>query len=435
MTPYTTYYVWITAFNAIGDSAPLAGSGAAGTAPTAPATVSVDGTTDPFGVTATWADSSDNESGFNVYWSTDDTQPATLGATVAAGVTTYKMNKVLAAQTYRFWVESANTVGKSTATKGTATAATTDPGWNELWLDGGTGIHMAGKDPYLATAATTLYAYHSATTDMGTAKPMNAEPVKTQAWIILDTKNDSIDVTKAHNFWFETRTATGSLFSLRTLAPGAVAPITNIAITPADATAALTWDVPTGYTGTYQVLFGTGTFATAALGATRTVANANVTNLLPGTDYNFWVRTLGVGIGGNGFPAPATLATAKTTGINLGANLAADGGIVEQQLQLGRRWQYRHPLGKRFQRQRMDVRRPRRGHQPDPRQDGVGGCLLQDSRDPSLRRGLQRRRDCSRALGMASGVRGGRADAQWLSELGARQAQCRRLGSLRAHAR
>jgi hypothetical protein len=320
VTPYTTYYVWVTAFNAIGDSPALTGSGAAGSAPLAPATVTV--AYDPankFAVTANWTDSSDNEGGFDVYWSTDDTKPATAGASVAANTATYKLSKVFGGATYRFWVEATNVVGRSVATLGTASVATTDLSWGELWVADDLGTHLALLvDP--ADPVTQLFAYYSADpANMGTPAVINPWKIYGKA---------ELDMTKVGYFWTESRATEGSLFSLRTLTPS-TATVTGVVVTPNDTGASLTWTPAVGYTGKYTVLWGTDTEATATIGATTATSSATVSGLLPGADYKFWVRAAGIGINtvnannSNGFPGVATLATAKTTGVALGPNLAA----------------------------------------------------------------------------------------------------------------
>ena len=331
IVPYTPYYVWVSAYNAVGNSAPATGSGTAGSVPVAPAGVAVD-TTDPFALTANWTDMSDNETGFNVYWSTDDTKPATPGATVGPNIATYKASKVFGAQTYRFWVEAVNSLGKSGATKGIAAVPTTDVVWNELWLDNTNGVHLAVADTYGVTSdvdtATNIYGYQSDVGD-APANMVNLNPV----WFVWNTVNDNIDITKVHYFWVEVRKATGSLFSLRTLAPGA-GTVANLAVVPNDVGVSLSWDAPAAYAGAYRVSFGTGTAATASLVLFTSNPNAAITNqLLPGTQYKFFVQTMGTGIGGdgapsNGFPGPTAQVTGTTTGLPLGANLTLNKSAV-----------------------------------------------------------------------------------------------------------
>ena len=319
VTPYTTYYVWVAAYNAVGDSPAVSGNAAAGSAPLAPAAVTV--TYDPankFAVTANWTDSSDNESGFDVYWSTDDTKPGAAGASVAANTPAFKLSKVFGGATYRFWVEATNGVGRSAATLGTASVATADLSWGELWVGDDLGTHLAllvnASDP-----VTQLFAYYSADpANMGTAAVINP-------WKIYGKAD--LDMSKVGYFWTESRATDGSLFSLRTLTPS-TATVAGVVVTPSDTGASLMWTPAAGYAGKYTVLWGTDTEATATIGASTATGAASVSGLLPGTDYKFWVRAAGIGINTgnanntNGFPGVATLATAKTTGVSLGPNLA-----------------------------------------------------------------------------------------------------------------
>ena len=314
---YTTFYVWVSAYNANGNSAPAAGSGVAGVAPNAPTGVSIN-TSSPFSITTTWTDASDNEIGFEVFWSTDDTKPSAPNATVAAGTQSYKLTQVFGAQTYRFWVDAVNVIGRA-GTKATAAAATTDLVWNELWMDDGF-IHLAMADTYNliadGDAATQLYAYQSELPGtMGTAAAINP-------YVVWNAADQNINVTKLHYFWAEARKPEGSLISLRTLEPGGA--VTGLAAVPTNLDAAVTWFATAGAKN-YQVYWGTGTFAQASYAGATTLTNAPVIGLNPGTSYNFWVRTAGIGIGGsgNGFPGTPSLVTASTTGTSLGANLAA----------------------------------------------------------------------------------------------------------------
>jgi hypothetical protein len=321
LTAYTPYYFWVVAYNATGNSAPATGTGAVGSAPSAPTGVTVDAATNLYSIDVNWTDSGANSSGFNVYWSTDDTQPATPNATVAGDVTDYKLKQIFGAQTYRFWIEATNAIGKSTATKATASAATADLSWVELWLDSGSSVHLALKDDLGGLtggdAATALYAYHSASaTAMGTGTLI-------APYVIWGTAANNIDTTAIHYFWTEARTASGSLFSVRTMSPaGAVA---NLTATPADLSAALAWDATSG-AAAYQSYWGTGSFSTALLSGTGTLNSSTVSGLNAGTQYSFWVRAvapaINVAAGQYGFPGPVATVQSTTTGSGLGANLA-----------------------------------------------------------------------------------------------------------------
>ncbi|MBC7486442.1 MAG: PKD domain-containing protein [Cytophagaceae bacterium] len=66
-----------------------------------------------------WMDNSSRETGFNLYWSTTNTQPTSPNATVAANTTNYKASGLLLYTQYYFWVEAYTTSAKSIAITGT----------------------------------------------------------------------------------------------------------------------------------------------------------------------------------------------------------------------------------------------------------------------------------------------------------------------------
>ena len=320
IVPYTKYYVWVAAYNAVGNSAPATADGTAGTLPSAPTGVAIAGTAPTFNLSGSWTDASDNETGFNVYWSTDDTQPAAPSATVAAGTQLSTLTTVQGGQTYRFWVEAVNALGKSAAVKATASAPSTDLVWNELWLDNGNSIHLAMNDTALKFVSdgdplTKLNVYQSAIAGtMGTPTLLDPNP-----YVIWNAAAQNIDLTKIHYFWAEAIKPGGSIVSLRTLSPGGA--VTNLVAAPSNLSVDLTWTATPGAQG-YQTFWGTGTFAQAVLNGSGTATMATVVGLNPGTAYNLWARSIGVGIGGNGFWGPAVMTTTSTTGAPLGTNLA-----------------------------------------------------------------------------------------------------------------
>ena len=286
--------------------------GAADTVPSDPTAVAID-TTSPFSVTVSWTDNSNNETGFEVYWSADGTKPAT-STHVAANSTSFKLSAIDANTTYHFWVEAVNATGSSNAATQTAAAATTDFVWDELWLDTANTIHF--KAHLVGDATTPLYGYHSpSATNKGTATSM-------APYLLWNATNDGVDITQLSYFWVEARNADGSLFSRHTLAPSG--DIANLAATAADLSVDLSWDAATGAQG-YQTFWGTDALLTNALFAgTPTTSPTTIVGLNPGTSYNFWVRSVGLGYGGTGFPGNAALITKATTGAPLGANLAFD---------------------------------------------------------------------------------------------------------------
>ncbi len=318
INPYTKYYYWVVAYNVAGGGMAATGSGTTGVAPAPPSGVVVDASTSVWSVAVSWNDNSAFSGGFNVYWSTNDTKPSTPGATVAGDITTYKMKSVLGNQTYRFWIESVNAIGTSTATKGTATAKTYELAWNELYYDttAGTVRHsiydtfglLADND-----ATSGLYGYHTSNATLGSASALNPG-------ITWNVTSAAIDTTLTQYFWSEARTSLGSSFSMRSLVPPG--PIATFTATPTQLSVALSWTAATNV-ATYQVYRGsTATFTNATLISTQTGTSLTVNDLNPGTTYYFWVRALGVGINGNGFPSALQAQAPTTTGTYVGGNIA-----------------------------------------------------------------------------------------------------------------
>ena len=332
LTPYKPYHYWVVAYNAIGNSAPASGTATTGVLPGAPSSVSVDPEQSVWSVQVSWVDNSTNTAKYNVYWSTDDTQPALPGATVDGSAISYKMTQKYGNQTYRFWVESENAIGRSSATKGTASKATYDLVWTDLYYDlTANTVRQAVQDtfgllsdPAPSGANTALWGYH--TSDQAVKGPASS----LTPGITWSTASQGIDTTVTQYFWAEARTPLGSQFSVRSLVPPA-AP-TGLNATAGAATAALYWTASAN-TQTYQVFRAPGTpqtpavLADAKLYTSRTSAPTSgspltVSDLNPGTPYTFWVRSVGPGLNGTGFPSPFISQTVTTPGTYLGPNLA-----------------------------------------------------------------------------------------------------------------
>lgn len=348
ITAYTQYYYWVEAFNVVGASMAATGSATTGVAPIAPQGVTVDPNEKIWYVNVSWLDYSDNAGKFNVYWSTNDTKPATPGASVPAGTTSYKMTAVYGDQTYRFWIEAENVKGKSSATKGTAPNKTYDLVWRELYYDAANNtIHHTMQDTFgLATdndATTTMWGYHSPNQTLGTASAINPG-------INWNITTAAIDTSVNQNFWSEFRTPLGSHFSTRSLT--APTPATSFAVnTPTNLAANLTWTAGANVS-TYQVYMNTGAtdLATATLFSSPTGTAQTVTDLNPGTSYTFWLRALGNGTGGPGMPTTYQSKTVTMGGTYVGPNLAkgktavassATGDVAVRVVDgnLGTRWQ------------------------------------------------------------------------------------------------
>ena len=329
INPYTKYYYWVVAYNAIGESAPATGSTTTGVAPIAPNSVAVDPSASIWSVAVSWLDNSTNAKSFNVYWSTDDTKPALPGASVTDGSNSYKLKTVQGNKTYRFWVEAVNVIGTSSATKGSASQPTYELAWSDLYYDTASNtIRQAVADTFgLLTdaepaAKTGLYGYHGVTS----ALPTTGASVLTPG-INWDPTSAGIDTTVTQYFYAEARTPLGSQFSVRNLVPPSA--LTGLSVIPSQLTAALSWAASSNVQS-YQVYKASGiaaVLASATLYTTTTTAPTAgaplvVNDLNPGTAYSFWVRALGVGINGTGLPSAFATQAVTTTGTAVGPNIA-----------------------------------------------------------------------------------------------------------------
>src|SRR5262249_5750122 len=99
----TTYYYRVTAFNAIGESAPASANStiqhALPAVPSGLSTIAVSTTQ----INLSWTDNANNETGFKVYISTDGTTFSLL-ATLGANVTSYSSSGLGSATTYYYRV-------------------------------------------------------------------------------------------------------------------------------------------------------------------------------------------------------------------------------------------------------------------------------------------------------------------------------------------
>ena len=348
LTPYVTYYYWVVAYNAVGSSAPATGTAITGLMPVAPTVVTVDTEDSVWYVKASWIDNSLQTASYNIYWSTDDTKPAQPGATVDGSLGSYNMTQRRGDQTYRFWVESVNAKGTSTATKGTATKKTYELVWNQLFFDiASNTIRQSIPDTFGllgdGDATSGLWGYHTANTVLGSPSALGPS-------INWNPATAGIDLSVPQFFWSEARTVKGSQFSVRSLTPPG--PVTNFVVTPSNLSAALSWTAATN-TAVYQVLRGgpTSVLANATSLGTTGATTFTATGLNPGLPYTFWVRALALGgIGGTGLPSVALQQSITTTGTDLGPNLAlgktavastATGDVAKNAIDgnIGSRWQ------------------------------------------------------------------------------------------------
>jgi hypothetical protein len=331
LTPYSTYYVWVAAYNAAGNGMAATGTTIVGVAPPPPTGLVVDAKESLWYQAVSWVDNSPSTTSYNIYWATGvaPTKPTTPNDTVPAGTTSYRMKQEQSAQTYTFWVETVNVFGKSAATKGVANAATQDIPWTELYYDDNAKtVHQTVQDTFgLASdliqgtatpdASTGVYGYHAATQAAlgGAGTAMNPSI----SWPIAAS---GIDTTATTYYQTEYRTPLGSLFSsVKTLVPPA--PVAGLATgATTDLTQAISWTTSANATN-YNVYFGIGaTQAQAVLFANTSSTSLTIPALNPGVTYNYWVSAVGSGLAGSGYVSAASTVSKKTTGTYLGPNLA-----------------------------------------------------------------------------------------------------------------
>ncbi|MET0795069.1 MAG: fibronectin type III domain-containing protein [Polyangiaceae bacterium] len=323
--PYTKYYYWVVAYNSAGESIAATVSGTTGVKPLMPTGVTVDTKTSVWSVSVSWIDNSQYSSSFNVYWSTGDTKPALPGASVSGDKNTYKMQSVLAKNTYRFWIESVNAIGTSDAAKGVANDPTYELGWTDLYFDPTANtIRQGVLDTFGLVSdkdsSTGLFGYHTPDPTLDPALFSATSGSALTPAVNWNPTSAGIDVSKTQYFWSQAQTPNGSSFSVRSLVPpGALG---ALSATPSQLSVALSWAAVTPVGG-YQIYKGSSTtFANASSYAVQTGKAITVVGLNPGTAYSFWVRPLGVGLNGTGLPGATVTQTVTTTGPNVGSNLA-----------------------------------------------------------------------------------------------------------------
>lgn len=332
ITPYTKYFYWVVAYNEIGNSAPATAAATTGVLPAAPSSVTVDPDASVWNVQVSWSDNSTNTAQYNIYWSTDDTMPAQPGATVPGNELSYKMTQKFGDRTYRFWIQSENAIGKSDFTKGVASKKTYDLVWTDLSYDltANTIRHAVQDtfglltDPAPTGASTALWGYHSG------GQSVTGPASSLTPGITWNVANEAIDTTVTQYFFAEARTPLGSQFSVRSLVPPT--PITGFNATANNLTAVLSWSASSNVQ-TYQLYRAAGTPSTpAAFGDAKLYSSPTsapsagspltITDLNPGTPYSFWVRAVGAGINGTGFPSAFASNTVTIPGTYVGPNLA-----------------------------------------------------------------------------------------------------------------
>ncbi|WPJ95846.1 LamG-like jellyroll fold domain-containing protein [Coraliomargarita algicola] len=125
LAPETEYFFWVSAHNSGGESGTASTSATTDVLlpPNAPSTLNISGPT-ATSLTLSWQDNADNESAYNIYWNTTNSQPASPNTTVAANATNTLVEGLSPSTLYYFWVAAFNAEGTSSAA--TTNGSTTD---------------------------------------------------------------------------------------------------------------------------------------------------------------------------------------------------------------------------------------------------------------------------------------------------------------------
>ncbi len=116
LSPETEYFFWITARNSGGESgaATVSATTLELLPPDAPTGLALSGQT-ANGLTVSWQDNADNETVYNVYWSTTNSRPSSPNQVLSANSTSTLVDALTPDTRYYFWVTASNTAGVSSA--------------------------------------------------------------------------------------------------------------------------------------------------------------------------------------------------------------------------------------------------------------------------------------------------------------------------------
>ncbi len=205
LTPSTTYYFWVEAYNAVGPSSDISGSQATGIpAPTAPTALVFTGVTSS-SITVGWTDNSGDETGFKVYRNTVNVKPATPSYTTAANAVSQVDNGLSSGIAYYYWVESYNSGGSSSYITGSQATVLVAP-------DAPTDLVFSSVSNRKITVGWTdnsnnesgFYIYRN-TVD---TKP--STPSYTTAANVVSHADNGLSVNTIYYYWVEAYNAAGS---------------------------------------------------------------------------------------------------------------------------------------------------------------------------------------------------------------------------------
>jgi hypothetical protein len=228
LTAVTPYFVWVCAYNAVGNSTDaFASATTLDNPPVAPNGLSATaaGTSQ---INLSWTDNAGNETGFYVYQSTATAKPATATATLAANAVTYSATGLTAGTRYNYWVCAFNANGSST--DATANATTQGPPAAPTTLNAlatsTSQINLSWTDN--ASNETGFYVYRSTST----TKP--AAATVTLAANVITYSATGLTANTRYYFWACAYNANGNSADIAANAatkPAGVEKVTNGAFT------------------------------------------------------------------------------------------------------------------------------------------------------------------------------------------------------------
>lgn len=286
---YTAYYFWVEAFNNAGPSVDLSGMAAIGNKPLSPDnfTASATGRT----VNLVWNDNSDNETGFNLYWSNVNVKPAAPDTVLLSNSTADTISGLTPGTTYYFWLEAVNIIGSSveaTASASIEALPDTPASFNGLVLDD-TSLQISWSDSSNETGYNVYYS---------TATSQPASPALT-----LPAGSNSIVLTglqafTTYYFWIEATNASGSSGLLTGQKAPGTAPASPSGFAAYNTNAYridLSWNSVSNAQG-YYVYYSTNGVKPSAPNAILASAASSwsLTNIFANKNYSFWLDSTNI---------------------------------------------------------------------------------------------------------------------------------------------
>ncbi|NNM66699.1 MAG: hypothetical protein HKM06_01675 [Spirochaetales bacterium] len=323
LTPGSTYYFWVVAKNSGGGAAPVSTSlyfdiPAAPTGLTAaPASTT--------SIQLSWSYTSGQSpaTGFNVYYATSSTQPATPNAQVTLAATlqtgsayAYTITGLTNGTKYYVWLSAYNIVGSTTALTSSSTPGPVPAAVVLSVQSGATSIVLNWTDTAnsgLVPAVSNYLVYWSTTSTI---------PTTANATVAAGTTTytpTGLTTYTSYYFWVKAQNSIGN--SVATAQTGVIGSLpatpssfTATADATKDNTINVTWAAPTDTVSQYLLYYGVHptAFSSATASSLNPVAatatSASIAGLNPGTSYDIYLVSKNA-VGPCGTPASASATT------------------------------------------------------------------------------------------------------------------------------